>query len=63
MERLFDQRKPRRQDAWDAANMRPVSTHLKTEEALELLAACMAEGITRYALMQQLLRDWLRARK
>ena len=60
---LFDGDEPRRQDAWDRDHMRTVSTHLYTEEEVELLLACMEEKTTRYALLQRLVREWLRGRK
>ena len=57
---MFDgEKKPRRQNAWDRDNMRTVSTRMREGEALYLLALCKMEGITRYALVQNLLRDWM----
>ena len=57
---MFDnEKKPRRQDAWDRDNMRTVSTRMREGEALYLLTLCEMKGVTRYALLQKLVRDWM----
>lgn len=46
--------------AWDRAHLRTVSTKLTMEENCRLLALCRAEGVTRYALLAELIREALR---
>ena len=46
--------------AWDRKHLRTVSTKLTAEENCRLLALCRAEGVTRYALLAELIREALR---
>ena len=46
--------------AWDRKHLRTVSTKLTVEENRRLLALCKAEGVTRYALLAELIRGALR---
>ena len=50
-----------RQAAWDRRNLRTVSTHLKVEEAERLKFYCIRRGISKYFLIQQLLREAMAA--
>lgn len=49
----------RRQDIWDREHMRTVSTHLRETENILLIIACTAENKTRYAVMQELAREFI----
>lgn len=46
--------------AWDRLHLRTVSTKLTAEENRRLIALCKAEGVTRYALLAELIREALR---
>ena len=50
-----------RQAAWDRRNLRTVSTHLKVEETERLKFYCIRRGISKYFLIQQLLREAMAA--
>lgn len=55
-----DVKRLERRRAWDRAHLRTVSTKLTVEEDYRLRALCRAEGVTRYALLAELIREALR---
>ena len=52
--------RPRTAAAWDRKNLRSFGTKLRTGEARKLMALCLLEGVTPYALIQAYLTDWIR---
>ena len=46
--------------AWDRAHLRTVSTKLTAEENKRLIKLCKEQGVTRYALLAELIREALR---
>ena len=48
-----------RQKKWDRRNLRTAATKLRVDEWMELRVVCAAEGVTPYALIRRLLREWL----
>ena len=48
-----------RQAAWDARNLRTVSTHLTREQAAALRRTCRRRGTTQYRLLQEMLLAYI----
>ncbi|MDD3346866.1 hypothetical protein [Oscillibacter sp.] len=49
----------KRQARWDAHNLRTVATKLPLWEQLAFRRACSAAGVSPYALLQRLIREWM----
>ena len=49
------------QAAWDAENMRTVSTRFRTDQADRLREYCREANVTRYGLINYMLRAWMAA--
>lgn len=47
------------QNEWDKDNMETVSTRVTKAAAERIKRACRQAGVTRYALVAHLLREWL----